>query len=101
MRTTPKAEKWAALIEQQERSGLTVRRFAEENALNIHTFYYWRGKLKRKAIPEQPHAFVELAVTNLTPESTIELHLERWHLTVRITPKTDLLRLRQVLDALC
>jgi hypothetical protein len=41
--------KWRALIAEQERSGLTVRAFAEGRGITPTTMYWWRSRLGRRA----------------------------------------------------
>ena len=41
--------KWRALIAEQERSGLTVRAFAEGKGITPPTMYWWRSRLGRCA----------------------------------------------------
>lgn len=41
--------KWRALIAEQERSGLTVRAFAEGKGITPTTMYWWRSRLGRCA----------------------------------------------------
>lgn len=35
---------WQQRIEQHQASGLSIKQFAEQNALNYHQFCYWRKK---------------------------------------------------------
>jgi hypothetical protein len=40
--------KWRALIEAQEKSGLTARAFAESRGITVTTMYWWRSQLRRR-----------------------------------------------------
>ena len=40
--------KWSKIIKSWEQSGLTQKRFCEENGLNLNTFYYYRKNLDIK-----------------------------------------------------
>jgi hypothetical protein len=39
---------WRDRIRRQERSGLTIRAFCEQEDLAVHQFSWWRGELKRR-----------------------------------------------------
>lgn len=41
-----KAQIWRERIEEQVRSGKSVRVFCEERQLKSHTFFYWRKKFR-------------------------------------------------------
>lgn len=45
-KTSKKA--WRRVIAAQERSGLTVREFAEAQGINATTLYWWRSRLRRE-----------------------------------------------------
>lgn len=67
--TTP--EQWTALLHQWERSGQTVKAFAERHGVNVSTFYAWRKRLAPSA-PSTTLAlvaprFVELQATAAAP----------------------------------
>jgi hypothetical protein len=49
------ASQWRALIEQQSESGLSVRAFCQQQALNEVSFYAWRRRLRDQA-EERHHA---------------------------------------------
>ena len=40
-----KADQWRERIAEQERSGMSVRRFCKERGLAEHSFYVWRKRL--------------------------------------------------------
>ncbi len=37
---------WAVLCKEQVQSGLTVKQWCDQNGYTIHTFYYWKRRLK-------------------------------------------------------
>ena len=39
---------WRKRMRQQERSGLTIRQFCQQEGLVDHQFSWWRGELKRR-----------------------------------------------------
>ena len=41
---------WRKRMRQQERSGLTIRQFCQQEGLVDHQFSWWRSELKRRAI---------------------------------------------------
>jgi hypothetical protein len=48
--TTPKAksDEWTERIAAQQRSGLSVQRFCQEQGLTQYSFYAWRKRLQKK-----------------------------------------------------
>ena len=44
-RDLAKERRWRRLVEQQRRSGLSVRAFCEQHDLFEHAFYWWRREL--------------------------------------------------------
>ena len=63
---------WPALIEQQERSGLSQREFCASQGISLPTFGYWKGKIKKtNAIELYQPKFIELeAHSALNPPPT-------------------------------
>ena len=45
---------WQSLIEEQERSGLSVSVFCQERSVSAASFYQWRTKMKRAESPTLP-----------------------------------------------
>ena len=97
MSTTPAATRWAAIIDRQEASGLSVRCFAQQNGINPSTLSWWRSKLNRT----RPQ-LVEFAEVHLAPEpaAPILLRLPARGLQLHVDHDTDLRLLRRLLDAL-
>lgn len=72
------AEWYAAILEQQSASGLSVTAFAEEAGLSAWTLYDWRRRLSRTEPPEQEclpskPKLIEVAVAR--PELASEVHM--------------------------
>ena len=84
--------KWSKIIKSWEQSGLTQKRFCEENGLNFNTFTYYRKNIK------QPQQFVELpALPSSTGETpVIEVHLRSRNIKLRIPENVN----KQTLSAL-
>ena len=90
---------WIEQIAEQERSGLSVRRFCKEQGLAEHSFYAWRQRL-RKQEPVR-FALVEGGPAPHEPAATAGLELvlttgER----LRIYGGVDNTTLRTVLEML-
>jgi len=58
MRRTP--EQWSALLQAQQRSGLSIAAFCLEQGIRAKSIYYWRQKLAVAANP--PSAFIRAAM---------------------------------------
>ena len=75
-----KERSWRKLLQEQSRSGLSVRAFCEERGLRQHAFYFWRREVQRRdtersalkssqsgpvrrAVP-QPQAFAAITVSD-------------------------------------
>jgi transposase-like protein len=91
-------DQWRERIAEQERSGLSVRRYCEAQGIGQHLFYYWRKRLR-----EQPvrFALVDRGPARQEPASEASLELvlvsgER----LRIGAGVDAITLRMVLTAL-
>ena len=63
---------WAAQIEAQKASGMTVQRWCEENGIKPKTYYYHLRKLREKCVASAP-AIVPLGV----PKYTSSIHIEK------------------------
>ena len=42
-----KLDQWAVLCKEQSESGLTVKQWCEQNGYTIHTYNYWKHRLKK------------------------------------------------------
>lgn len=95
---THTARRWAALIDQADRSELTNREFAAQAGVNPNTLAWWKWRLgsARRTVTTQ---FVE--VVEHEPLATA-LHIEVGEgVRIRVDDTTDLHLLRRVVDALC
>jgi len=90
---------WREWIAAQERSGISVKRFCEEQRLTEQSFYVWRKRLRK----QQPMRFALVetggAGQERAMESTLELVLSTGE-RLRIGAGVDPVALRRVLEAL-
>ena len=45
-----KLDQWAVLCKEQAQSGLTVKQWCEQNGYTIHTYHYWKHRLKENYV---------------------------------------------------
>ena len=90
---------WSERIAQQERSGVSVQRFCEEQGLTEQTFYLWRKRLRKQ--PPTRFALVETgpAQRQCVTDAGLELVLARGE-RLRISAGVDATVLRTVLEVL-
>ena len=94
-----KDDLWRERIAEQERSGISVKKFCSERFAE-NQFYYWRKRLRSRQEPVR-FALVERGATPSAAAAKAELELvlvsgER----LRIGPGVDVTTLRAVLEAL-
>ena len=93
-----RSEYWRERIAEQERSGLSVARFCQEQGLTEQTFYVWRKRLR-----ERPLRFALVETGSPPPpsgrEAGLELGLPRGE-RLYIGTGVDPTLLRTVLDTL-
>jgi transposase-like protein len=95
-----KNEQWRELIAEQERSGISVRRFCKERGIGEHLLFYWRKRLRTVQQPVR-FALVErgVAPAELAGRAELELVLVSGE-RLRIGTGVDAATLRIVLDTL-
>lgn len=68
-----KLAQWAVRFQEQAASGLTAKAWCDENNITIHTYNYWKHKLKLEymdsLLPEQ-HDIVALTPGAFQPSAT-------------------------------
>lgn len=64
-----KLDQWAVLCKEQSQSGLTVRQWCEQNGYTIHTYNYWKHRLKERYVDS-----VLPDIVPLTPQTPAPLH---------------------------
>lgn len=90
------AERWAALIAQQQASGMSIDAFCRRHHLAASTFFVWRRKLGEQETP----TFVELTrEAEPAAGSAIELVLPGG-VVVHVRSGFDVAALQQVVEAL-
>lgn len=65
MRTqTRRAQEMQRLVARWERSGLTATAFARQCGMSVHTFAWWRHRLRTRAVPAAaaPTTFAEVVL---------------------------------------
>jgi phosphoribosylaminoimidazole-succinocarboxamide synthase len=100
--TKTTASKWRDLIEAQEKSGLTVREFADLRGIVATTLYWWRSKLRRKAGDLVPVEVIERNIvvgSGRRQASAFELQVDD-ATTWRIPAGFDEAELRRLIRAL-
>ena len=45
-----KLNQWAVLCKEQTKSGLTVKQWCDQNGYPIHTYNYWKYRLKENYV---------------------------------------------------
>jgi transposase-like protein len=87
-RSAGKADQWRKRIAEQERSGVSVHQFCEEQGLTEQAFYFWRKRLR-----QQPPARFAVVETGPSRQAATEPVLELVLATgerLRIGPGVDL-----------
>jgi transposase len=95
-----KHDQWLERFAQQERSGMSVRRFCKEQGIPEHLFFYWRKRLRNQQQPVR-FALVERGAPRqeAATESGVELVLVTGE-RLRIGTGVNAATLRTVLEAL-
>ncbi len=87
---------WAAQIEAQKASGMTVQRWCEENGIKPKTYYYHLRKLREKCVASAP-AIVPLSV----PKCTSNIHIEKNGLQISLPTDISADTLIALVQELC
>lgn len=98
-RGSPKADEWAERIAAQQRSGISVKQFCNQQGVSEYSFYAWRKRLHESG----PVRFALVERRARRQERTAEAALELVLTTgerLRIGAGVDTAMLRTVLDAL-
>jgi transposase len=92
-----KSEQWRDRLAEQERSGLSVKQFCQQQGVSEYCFYSWRKRL-RKAGPVR-FALVDRGAQPAVGEFALELMLANGD-RLRIGAGVDVKTLGTVLEAL-
>jgi hypothetical protein len=98
-KSAAKERDWRERIAAQERSGISVKRFCEEQRLTEQSFYVWRKRLRK----QQPMRFALVETGGAGQDGAMEAALELVLATgerLRIGADVDPMALRKVLEAL-
>ena len=90
-----KRQEWRRRITEQERSGLSARRYCREQGLGEHSFYWWRRRLEK----QEPVRFALVDRGPAQQEASLELLLTGGE-RLRISAGIDATTLRTVLETL-
>jgi transposase-like protein len=95
-----KNDQWRERIAEQERSGMSVKKFCKERGIREHLFFYWRKRLRNQQQPVR-FALVEKGAVRQAPapEADLELVLATGE-RLRIGAGVNAATLRTVLEAL-
>ena len=94
-------KKWAGIIAEQRKSGLTIRAFCTDRDLSQHAFFYWlrllRKKLngeKRFVHTENVPAFAPLSTTEspVVAANRLSLHYGTFQIDVDMRTSPELLQ---------
>jgi hypothetical protein len=96
---TSTADQWRERIAEQQRSGVSIKRFCKEHALTEHSFYYWRKRLRTPQAVRFALVDRRLRREAQADASCIELILPGGE-RLRIAAGVDGATLRTVLEAL-
>ena len=88
-------EKWFNLIKERQNSGLTIKKWCNQNNIREHTYYYWLRRIRMSACteymgaaqnePKSPVAFAPLQINEkVDPEQApIIIHMQNADIEVR------------------
>jgi len=98
-RTASRIDSWREQVEQQERSGLSVKQFCETHGITEQSFYVWRKRLRKE--PSLRFALVETRPGEQEPfgDGSLELIFSKGE-RLRIGRAADLALLRRVVEVL-
>jgi hypothetical protein len=70
-------EKWRALVEEQEKSGLSQIEFCKLQNIVLSQFVYYRGQIKAKERSDNSNSesFVPVQINQHSPHSSLEVRL--------------------------
>jgi hypothetical protein len=100
-RDLDKEQHWRHLIDQWQRSGLSVRAFCQRQHLAVPSFYAWRRTLRQRDASAPPVTFLPVHVRPDDPDTPppLELVLANGY-CLRIPRGYDDTQLRQLLRTL-
>lgn len=103
-----KLDQWAVLCKEQSESGLTVRQWCEQKGYTIHTYNYWKHRLKESYVDSVLPDIVPITLQAPAPlhesadsciNSTISVAL--CGVSISLDPSTSDEMLCRIITALC
>lgn len=91
-----KLRDWAAQIEAQQSSGMTVQRWCSENGINPKTYYYHLRKVREQCVASAP-AIVPLTL----PKQAADIHIEKNGLQISLPTDISVEMLIALVHELC
>ena len=92
--------RWRQIVADHDRSGLTIRAFAEERGLNQGTLAWWRSRIRQLGVEAPATGPQFTALTVVQPVGTVVLVLDDHKAHVVVDHQTDLALLKRVLEAM-
>lgn len=93
---------WAARMASWSRSGLSRRAWCDRHGVNVHTFDYWRRRLREVPLPGKRKArrsLVPIVVAAAVPVEPLELVLPGG-IRLRVPSDADVARVTALVRAL-
>ena len=92
-------QQWQSLIQDQQASGLSIRKWCDQNNIKQCTFFYWKKRLSEK--PEKEICFAEISLAEV-PAGSFEapVHIRYRDFEVLVGKAATCLQLTEVLEAL-
>jgi hypothetical protein len=84
---------WQERITQQQRSGLSVRGWCQENQVAVCQFHYWKNKLIAKRIDAT-------CFTELVDDKNVGITIEYDGMRIHLDPNFDAITLKRCLSVL-
>lgn len=98
---SPTARRWSDVLADADRSGLSLRAFAQREGHNPNTLAWWRWNLRRQRHEEhRPTRLAEVLVIDDEPQTEETLRVRVGHADILVEQYTDLDLLRRVVQAL-
>jgi hypothetical protein len=91
---------WRGIIEKQGVSGQSAAAFCREHNINIHQFYWWRGRFRKETSEGNEPGFFELVPCSKSQHSGIRIRLSDG-LWIEVEQGFDPLTLRGVIETIC
>ena len=98
-------QQWQSLIQEQQASGLSIRKWCDQNNIKQCTFFYWKKRLSEK--PEKEICFAEISLAKVPTASPVNtdpfeapVHIRYRDFEVLVGKAATCFQLTEVLEAL-